>query len=245
MGEEAGDDLDRHAPADELGGVGVAQHVGGELDAGPGPQHGHQLVDGGVAQRVAAPAAPQVDEHVVGVAPAVLGVHVVGVQAHQGGRDRDHRSGRHLGPGAVGVVGAGDDVQLASATHEVGVAKAQGLAHPHARLGQEGEQEPIALVLAGGQDRHHLVGGQAAGQAPVDRQLDGPGADSLALGGVVEERLVGATAHPAPGDEVGGEGHAGAGVVLVEPEHPGEVAVHRRRRAHTDAVVQHDDVARR
>jgi hypothetical protein len=91
VGEQASDDLTGHTRADQLGGMGVAQHVQRELHAWDGLDPGDHLVDRGVGERPADATAPEVDEYEVRVHVAVLGVHVVRVAAHQPGGDRGGR----------------------------------------------------------------------------------------------------------------------------------------------------------
>ncbi|MGH3452757.1 MAG: DUF2933 domain-containing protein [Haloechinothrix sp.] len=52
-------------------------------------------------------------------------------------------NGRRKTP--LGVVGSGDDAHLAVPADEVGVAQPEGLADAHSRLGQQREQEPVAM----------------------------------------------------------------------------------------------------
>ena len=62
---------------------------------------------------------------------------------------------------------------------------------------------------------------------------------------MVQERLISTAADPAPGDQLTGHAHAGAGMVIIKAEHPGKMAVHRRRRPPSRARLQHDHVSRR
>jgi hypothetical protein len=62
---------------------GVAQRVGGEDDSGALGDAADQLVNGPVVQRLPDRPGEQVDEHIIGVDAAVLGVHVLRIQAHQ------------------------------------------------------------------------------------------------------------------------------------------------------------------
>ncbi len=98
---------------------------------------------------------------------------------------------------------------------------------------------------AGGQDRGHLPGIQGARRPAGHDELDRPGRDRPALGHMVQERLIGPAADPAPGDQFPGHAHAAAGVVVIEAEHPGKVTVHRCRRPPPGARLQHDHVLRR
>ena len=51
--------------------------------------------------------------------------------------------------------------------------------------------------------------------------------------------------HPPPGHQLGGHPEAGPGVVVVEAENPGQVAVHRGRPAYSGPIGQHHHVGRR
>ncbi len=243
--EQPGDDLDRHAAADQLGGVRVPQHVRGEGDPGARGDAADQLVHRRVAQRLPDPPAEQVDEHVVGVDVAVLGVHVLRVQPHQRRRHRDHRGFPQLGARPVGVAGPGHDMDLPAAADEVAMPQPERLAHAHPGLGQQRQQEPVPQVLAGSQDRGHLPGIEGARRPAGHGEPDRPGRDRLALGHMVQERLIGAAADPAPGDQLAGNAHPAAGVVVIEAEHRCQVTVHRRRRTPSRARLQHDHVLRR
>jgi hypothetical protein len=64
-GEQPGDDFDRHATADQLGGVRVTQYVHRERDPGARGDTGGEPVHGRVTQRLPDPPAEQVDEHVL------------------------------------------------------------------------------------------------------------------------------------------------------------------------------------
>ena len=172
-------------------------------------------------------------------------MHVLRVQAHQRRRHRDHRGLPQLGPRPVGVVGPRHDADLPPAADEIAVAQAERLADAHAGLGQQRQQEPVPQVLAGAEDRGHLAGIQGPRRPAGHDQLDRPGRDRPALGHVVQERLVGAPADPPPGDQLGGDAHPAAGVVVIEAEHRRQVTVHRRRRAPPRAGLQHDHVLRR
>ena len=160
MGQQPGHDLDGDAGSDQLRGVGVAQHVQREVDPGARSDPSHQLVHRRVGHRRADAPRPQVDEHVVGVQLAILGVHVVGVAAHQPCGHRDRRRRTQLGSRPVGVGRSRHDVHLLGPADEVGVAQPERLADPHPRLGQQRQQEPITGPLWRGQHGDHLLGAQ-------------------------------------------------------------------------------------
>ncbi len=72
------------------------------------------------------------------------------------------------------------------------------------------------------------------GVAARNNQLDRPRRDRPALADVVQERLVRTAADAPPRHQAGGDLDTRAGVMLVEAEHRGQMAVHRRRRTHPD-----------
>jgi hypothetical protein len=191
VAEEPGDDLDGHARADQLGGMGVAEHVDGEVDAGPSSYAPDELVNRCVGHRRAPPTRPQVHEDVVGVDVAVFAVHVIRVQADEPGGDRQLQRRAQLGPSAVGVVGPRDDVHLLATADEVGLSQPEGLADAHPRLGQQRQQEPVAGSLGRGEYEHHLLGAERARLAARNSQLDRSHGDRSALADVVQEGLVG------------------------------------------------------
>jgi len=83
MSEALGHDLDRHALADQVGGMAMTEHVEVELDPGASPQPRDEAGHGLVAQRVAMRLAPEVDEDVVAVDVPVLGEKILRVQPDQ------------------------------------------------------------------------------------------------------------------------------------------------------------------
>jgi len=129
-----------------------------------------------------------------------------------------HMGPADLGPGAVGVVGSGNDADLAVPGHEVGVAEAERLTNPNAGLCQQGQQELVAQMCAGPKDRGDLLVGQGARNRLVDRQLHRAGGDEPSLRDVMEEGFVGASANPSPLDETLGELVSAAGLVVIEAE---------------------------
>ena len=198
VGEQPGDDLDRHPGADQRGGVGVAQHVQRELDAAALPQPGDELVHRLVVQRLAVRCRPQVDEHVVRVEIAVLVVHVRRIQPGQRHRDRDRRHRPGLGARPVGVVDPGHDADRQFAGDEVAVPQPERLADTHPGLGQQPDQQPVAQMGAGGQDRGDLVGLQGARHPGRHDQPDRPGRHRPGLADVMQQRLVAATVAAPP-----------------------------------------------
>ena len=136
-------------------------------------------------------------------------------------------------------------MHLPLAGDEVAVMQPQRLAGPHPRLGQQREQETVPQVLAGRQDRHDLRGLQGARRTPRNLQLHRPHRDSPALGHMMQERLIGTTAHPAPRDQPGSDPQAGPRMMIVKAEDPRQVPVDRRRAPRPAPVRQHDHVARR
>ena len=141
--------------------------------------------------------------------------------------------------------GPGHDMHLALAGDEVAVPQPERLADPHPGLGQQRQQEPVPQVLARRQDRHDLPGLQGARRTPRHVQLHRPDRDRPALGHVMQERLIGTAADPAPRDQLGGDPQAGPRMMVIEAEDPGQVPVDRRRAPGPAPVRQHDHVARR
>ena len=178
---------------------------------------------------------------------AVLGVHVVRVAAHQPGGHRDRRRRAQLGSRAVGVVGSGHDPHLLGAAHEVGVAQPERLPDPHPGLGQQRQQEPItgprpappapctscsALNVRGARCGTSSFTGRVGDRSP---RRD-----------VMQERLVGAATRSAATPPTRpATSTPRAGVMLIEPEHRGQMPVHRRRRPPGRPAVQHDHVVGR
>src|SRR5258705_120676 len=73
--------VERPAGGAQPGGGGGPQHGRGEGDPGGRGDGGDSWMHRRVAQRLPDPPAEEVDEHVVGVKLAVLGVHVLRIQA--------------------------------------------------------------------------------------------------------------------------------------------------------------------
>jgi hypothetical protein len=80
---------------------------------------------------------------------------------------------------------------------------------------------------------------------PRHVQLHRPDRDGPALCHVMQERLIGTTAQPAPRHELGSDPQAGPRMVVVKAEDSRQVPVDRRRAPDPGAVCQHDHVARR
>jgi len=245
MGQHLRDDLDRDTGPDQLGRSGMPQHVRAELDPGPGPQPRHELGDRVVPHGSPDRCREQVDEDVVAVQVAVLGVHVLAVQAHQRRRNRQRGNRSGLGPGAVGVVLTRHDPQLATTRNEVAVAQPERLTHPDPGLCQQREQEPVPQPRAGGEDHRDLLHGQRGRQPPRCLELDRSGRDRAALGDMVQERLERPPRHSAPSNQRLSQGHTRAGVEVIEAKHARQVTVDRGLAAAGRRGIQHDHVRRR
>ena len=100
-------------------------------------------------------------------------------------------------------------------------------------------------MLGGGQDGDDLLGLQGAGSLAGDVQLHRSHRYGLALGRMVQERLVGAPGDPTPGHQLSSHAEARSGVVVVETEHPSQVTVHRGWSACARPLGQHDHIGRR
>jgi hypothetical protein len=240
VGEQLGDDLDRHPGTDQFSGPCMTQQVRGEHDPGRFAQPCDKLGDRLVAQRPTHQLGPQVHEDVVGIDVAELGVHVGAVETHQRRRDRHRHARAGLGPSAVDVVVARDDRHLTTVGDEVGVAQPERLADPHPRLGQQREQEPITQPHASREDRGDLLDGERPRQPPWRLELDRPGRDRPARRDMVQERPVGAARDPPPGHQALSELHPGTGVEVVETEHRRESRLtvdSARRDADTSSTI--------
>ena len=83
MPEEFLHDFGWHLTTQEVGGVGMTQHVNGERDTAACPQTDHQIGDIPVPPRRSGRSAPQVDEHIVAIEIAVFVDQIVGVEPDQ------------------------------------------------------------------------------------------------------------------------------------------------------------------
>ena len=75
-----GHHLHRNPATQQLRGIRVPKSMRPERDCGPFPNPAYQVIDTGIRQRMPGRSRPQVDEHVVTVQVAVLGVQIIGVE---------------------------------------------------------------------------------------------------------------------------------------------------------------------
>lgn len=202
-------------------------------------------MDGLVAKRGPVGLGEQVHEHIIRVQLAVLLEDVGAVEADQAGGDGDGGGLDGFGPGAVGVVVPGHDPKLLAVGDEVAMAKSQGLADAKPCLDQKHKQEAVPEVGAGLDYGQYLVGGKRAGQPAGLAKAEGPGGHRASSAHVVEEGLVATPVGPPPGHQVLGQSDAVAGVVVVEGEQGGQVAVDRGRRPSGAASLQDHHVVGR
>ncbi len=101
--------------------------------------------------------------------PARQASQVISEQPFQIAAHVDAAGPHHLHPGAVGVARARHDLDIggsAPAHHEIADRHAQQLAKPHARLGQHGEDQPVAQVP------RPVPGRVVPGRAAIHDRLD-------------------------------------------------------------------------
>ena len=230
--------------AQQLGGVRVSKHVRPERDSGPLPDPADQVIDTRVGHRTPDRTRPQVDEHVVAVQVAVLGVQVIGVEPDHPRRHRHLPAASALGPRPIRIPSRHYRDQARCGV-DVAVPQPQRFTDPQPALAQQGEQKPVPQPITRGRDRRDLLSVQRVGDAPLGSQTDPPGA-FRSSSQVRQQRPPRSAACPAslPGRQQITKIHAVALMELVERRDRRQLPVHRRLRAATLHRRQRGDVTR-